>query len=59
MLNRLLEHKRFPYLLHRIKTYFEDTIAAGIMARNDLINAATATLGDFMNGNSEHKTEAK
>lgn len=57
MLNRLLEHKNFPYLMHLIKTYFEDTTAAGITARNDLIDFATATLGDFMKANPEHKGE--
>lgn len=57
MLNRLLEHKIFPYLMHLIKTYFEDTTAAGIAARYDLIDFATATLDDFIKSNPEHKCE--
>lgn len=57
MLNRLMEHKNFPYLMHLIKTYFEDTAAAGIAARNDVIDFATATLGDFMKTNPKHKGE--
>lgn len=57
MLNRLMEHKNFPYLMHLIKTYFEDIAAAGIASRNDVIDFATATLGDFMKSNPEHKSE--
>lgn len=57
MLSRLMEHKNFSYLMHLIKTYFEDTAAAGIAARNDMIDFATATLGDFMKANPEHKGE--
>ena len=57
MLNRLMEHKTFPYLLHMIKTYFDDKSTAGIKARNDIIDIATATLGDFIKENPEHKAE--
>ena len=59
MLNRLLEHKNFPYLLYLMKTYFEDTAAAGIMARNEIIDMATATLGDFQKRSPEHKAEVQ
>jgi len=59
MLNRLMEHKTFPYLLHLIKTYFDNSITAGIMARNAIIDMATATLGDFMKDNPEHKAEVQ
>lgn len=59
MLNRLLEHKTFPYLLHMIKTYFDDKSTAGIKARNEIIDIATATLGDFIKENPEHKAEAQ
>jgi transcriptional regulator with XRE-family HTH domain len=59
MLNRLLEHKSFSYLLYLVKTYFDNSITAGIMARNAIIDMATATLGDFMKDNPEHKKEAK
>jgi len=59
MLNRLLGHKTFPYLIHLISTYFSNSITAGIMARNDIINMATATLGDFAKANPEHKAEVQ
>ena len=57
MLNHLMEHKTFAYLLYLIKTYFDNSLSAGIMARNALIDMATATLGDFMKDNPEHKAE--
>ena len=57
MLNHLMEHKTFSYLLYLIKTYFDNSLTAGIMTRNALIDMATATLGDFMKDNPEHKAE--
>lgn len=59
ILNRLLEHKNFPQLMHLIRIYFQDTAARGIMARNQLIEMATASLSDLMKGHPEHRAEAK
>ena len=59
VLNRLMEHKTFPYLLYLIKTYFDNNIADGIMERNAIIDMATAALGDFVKDNPEHKKEAQ
>jgi len=59
MLNRLIGHKTFPYLIHLINTYFSNSITAGIMARNDIINMATATLGDFAKVNPENSAEVQ
>ncbi len=59
ILNRLLEHKSFPRLIHLIRVYFQDTAARGIMARNQLIEMATASLSDLMKEHSEHRAEAK
>jgi hypothetical protein len=59
MLNRLMEHKTFPYLLYLIKSYFDNSITAGVAGRNAVIDMATATLGDFAKDNPEHKQEAK
>ena len=56
-LNKLLEHKRFPYLMQMIKSYFDGSIAAGVATRNELIDFVTATLGDFAKENPEHKDE--
>ena len=59
ILNRLLEHKSFPRLIHLIRVYFQDMAAKGIMARNQLIEMATASLSDLMKEHPEHRAEAK
>ena len=59
ILNRLLEHKNFTRLMHLIRIYFQDTAARGIMARNQLIEMATASLSDLMKEHPEHRAEAK
>ena len=59
ILNRLLEHKSFPRLIHLIRVYFQDTAARGIMARNQLIEMATASLSDLMKEHPKHRAEAK
>ena len=59
ILNRLLEHKSFPRLMHLIRIYFQDTAARGIMARNQLIDMATASLSDLTKEHPEHRAEAK
>ena len=59
ILNRLLEHKRFPRLISLIRIYFQDTAAKGIMARNQLIEMATASLTDLMKEHPEHRAEAR
>lgn len=59
IINQLLEHKNFPYLIYMIKAYFDNSIADGIAARNDIINIATSTLADFMKDNPEHKLEVQ
>ena len=59
ILNRLLEHRNFPKLIDLIRIYFQDTAAKGIMARNQLIEIATASLSDLMKEHPEHRTEAK
>ena len=59
ILNRLIGHKTFPYLVHLINAYLSNSITAGIMARNEIINIATATLGDFAKANPEHRAEVQ
>ena len=59
ILNRLLEHRNFPKLINLIRIYFQDTTAKGIMARNQLIEIATASLSDLMKEHPEHRAEAK
>ena len=59
ILNRLLEHRNFPKLMDLIRIYFQDTAAKGIMARNQLIELATASLSDLMKEHPEHRAEAR
>ena len=59
ILNRLLEHRNFPKLMDLIRIYFQDTAAKGIMARNQLIELATASLSDLMKEHPKHRAEAR
>jgi len=59
MLNRLMEHKTFSYLLYLIKTYLDNSILAGNMERNAIIDMATAAIGDFVQDNPGYKKEAQ
>ena len=59
ILNRLLEHRNFPKLMDLIRIYFQDTATKGIMARNQLIELATASLSDLMKEHPEHRAEAR
>ncbi len=44
VLNRLLEHDKFPQRCALIRNYFDGTVASGVMARNELIDLATEPL---------------
>ena len=59
ILNRLLEHKNFPKLTNLIRIYFKDTAARGIMARNQIIDMATASLSDFVKEHPEKRAEVR
>lgn len=59
ILNRLLEHKNFPRLISLIQIYFQDTAARGVMARNKVIEMATASLSDLMKDRPEYRAEAR
>lgn len=59
ILNRLLEHKNFPYLISLIRIYFRETAKIGITARNQIIDFATAPLSDIMKNRPENRAEVK
>ena len=59
ILNRLLEHKNFPYLISLIRIYFRETAKLGITARNQIIDFATAPLSDIMKNRPENRAEVK
>jgi phage host-nuclease inhibitor protein Gam len=42
-----------------LKRYFNDDTASVIMERNEIIDFATATLGDFAKENPKHKAEVR
>lgn len=59
ILNRLLEHKRFPTLIYQIKNYFYDEIAAGVLGRNEIFNMATTELSDLSKEQPEKNAEIR
>ena len=59
ILNRLLEHKNIPKLTNLIRIYFKDTAARGIMARNQIIDMATASLSDFVKEHPDKRAEVR
>ena len=59
ILNRLLENSKFLQLLNLIRIYFEDSVALGMMSRNDMINMATMSLSEIVQQNPAQKAEAK
>jgi len=58
-LNALLENDKFSEVLRLTYAYFMDSISVGIIARNDIINFATAQLSDFAKVNPNHIPEVK
>ena len=59
ILNRLMEHKSFPRLISLIRIYFQDTVAMGIMTRNQIIDMATTPLSDLMKEHPENRAETR
>lgn len=57
VLNRLLEHEHFTRLCIMIRNYFDDTIAEGVMARNQVIDFAVDQLTDLMSVEPEKRKE--
>ena len=57
VLNRLLEHDQFPKLCALIKNYFSNTVANGIMARNQIIDLATDPLAELMSADPSKQPE--
>lgn len=57
VLNRILEHERFPALCTQIRYYFDDTIADGIAGRNEIIALATGPLSELKAADPSRRTE--
>ena len=59
ILNRIIAHKQFPYLMVMIKRYFDDSTAAGIMGRNEMIDFMTSTIADYAKENPDKRAEIR
>lgn len=57
VLNRFLEHDQFPKLCALMKNYFNNTVANGIMARNQIIDLAADPLAELMSADPSKRTE--
>ena len=58
VLNRLIEHKRFPQLTKMIRIYFADELEYGIQSRNMMLDVLSDTIMEFPT-NSEETEKAK
>ncbi|MCD8341902.1 MAG: helix-turn-helix domain-containing protein [Clostridiales bacterium] len=58
VLNRLLEHDKFPQLCALIRNYFDGTVARGVIARNELIDLATEPLAALKSAPAANRAEA-
>ena len=56
VLNRLLEHDRFPTLCSRIRAYFDESNVQGIATRNEVIDLATAPLKELAEATDPSKS---
>ena len=59
ILNRLMEHSDFPFLLKLIQIYFCDSAALGISSRNESIDFIIGVLNEFSAENPEYKDEVQ
>lgn len=58
VLNRLIEHKRFPQLTKMIRIYFADELEYGIQSRNMMLDVLSDTIMEFPT-TSEEAEKAK
>lgn len=59
ILNRLIEHPQFPYLLRLIDVYFTGAMTEGVLARNELMNNALSMLTDYRKAHPEQMPEIR
>ncbi|MCD7888415.1 MAG: helix-turn-helix domain-containing protein [Oscillospiraceae bacterium] len=59
VLNRLLEHERFPRFCTQIRNYFEGDMAGGYMSRNVLLDYGEAKLLSLKDNPDVNKSELK
>lgn len=59
ILNRLLEHKRFPTLVHQMKSYFYDEMAMGVLGVNEMYEMVAASLDDLRKEQPEKSADIR
>ncbi len=59
ILNRLLEHERFPHFCTQIRNYFEGDMAGGYMSRNVLLDYGEANLLSLKDNPDVNKKDLK
>ena len=57
ILNRLIEHPQFPYLLRLIDVYFSGAMADGVLSRNEILSGALFMLTDYRKAHPEQTPE--
>ena len=57
VLNRLMEHDRFPKLCSLIRFYFDDSLVEGIAARNEILDLAADPLAELKSTEPSKKAE--
>ena len=59
ILNRLIEHPQFPYLLRLIDVYFSGAMAEGVLSRNEILSGALSMLTDYRRSHPEQTPEVR
>lgn len=59
ILNRLIEHPQFPYLLRLIDVYFSGAMAEGVLSRNEILSGALSMLTDYRKAHPEQTPEIR
>lgn len=59
ILNRLIEHPQFPYLLRLIDVYFSGAMAEGVLSRNEILSGTLSMLTDYRKAHPEQTPEIR
>ncbi len=59
IVNRLIEHPQFPYLLRLIDVYFRGAMTEGVLSRNELLSGALSMLTDYRKAHPEKTPEIR
>ena len=59
ILNRLIEHPQFPYLLRLIDIYFSGIMTEGVLSRNELLSGALSMVTDYRKAHPAKASEIR